>query len=220
MEQAEVRTMPLPVKLTEAEMALRAQELATAEGVLGDAELRLETWIEAAKGTKKQIENEITDARTEVHRLAQVVRDRSERRDVPVLEQPDFEAGAVHTYRTDIKGQGIRTYDPAKSRNWKAEAKHAMLQALTGPPFTDGPLAVRVVATFSCPRSQWRKRSPWQRRWHAKRPDGENVAKAVLDAATGILWADDAQVARLEVEKWIGAQGEMPGVWISVERLA
>lgn len=101
MEQAEVRTMDLPVKLTPAELALRAQELASAEHVLGDAELRLDQFVEAAKGTKKGIETEIADARGDVRKLARVVRDRSEERAVPIMEEPDYEAGAVNTFRTD-----------------------------------------------------------------------------------------------------------------------
>ena len=101
METADVRTMLLPVKLSEAELSLRAQELATAEGVLGDAESRLESFVEAAKGTKKTIETEIADARINVHVLATVVRERKENRSVPIMEEPDYDRGAVNTYRTD-----------------------------------------------------------------------------------------------------------------------
>lgn len=101
MEQAEVRTMPLPVKLSEPELSLRAQEMASAESVLDDAETRLDQFVEAAKGTRKQIETEIAGARSEVRRLATVVRERRENRAVPIMEENDYEAGAVHTYRTD-----------------------------------------------------------------------------------------------------------------------
>lgn len=101
MQQAEVRTLPLPVKLTEAELGLRSQELASAEAVLEDAERRLDDFVEAAKGTKKTIETEIVDARAQVHRLAVIVRERKEARAVPVIEEPDYEKGAVNTYRTD-----------------------------------------------------------------------------------------------------------------------
>lgn len=101
MEEAEIRTMLLPVKLSEAEVALRAQELASAESVLGDAECRLDQFVEAAKGTKKGIETEIADARLEVGRLARVVRERNEQRSVPIMEEPDYEKGAMNTFRTD-----------------------------------------------------------------------------------------------------------------------
>ena len=33
--------------------------------------------------------------------LATIVRERREDRAVPIMEQPDYEAGAVNTYRTD-----------------------------------------------------------------------------------------------------------------------
>jgi len=101
MQEAEVRTMSLPVKLSESEVALRAQELASAESVMGDAETRLDAFVEAAKGTKKGIETEIADARGSVRRLARVVRERREDRDVPIMEEADFEKGAMNTYRTD-----------------------------------------------------------------------------------------------------------------------
>lgn len=101
METAEVRTMPLPVKLSPAELALRSQELASAEAVLGEAEAKLDAFVESAKGTKKNMETDIADARLAVSRLARVVRDRKEDRDVPIMEEPDYEAGAVNTYRTD-----------------------------------------------------------------------------------------------------------------------
>lgn len=121
-------------------------------------------------------------------------------------------------------GAGIRTFDPPKSRNWKAYAADLMGQARGGPDlditFPEIPLSVRVVAVFSCPKSAWKKREPVPRRPHAKRPDGENVAKAVLDAATGAgIWCDDAQVARLTIEKFIGAQGEPPHVVVEVTPL-
>ncbi len=101
MQEAEIRTMSLPVKLTEPEIALRAQELASAESVLGDAETRLDQFVEAAKGTKKGIETEIADARGKVRELARVVRERREDRDVPIMEEADYDKGAMNTYRTD-----------------------------------------------------------------------------------------------------------------------
>lgn len=98
---AKVRTMSLPVRLSEDDVALRAQELATAEKVLTDSENRLESFVESAKGTKKKLETEIDTARYAVGRLAEVVRERRELREVPIVEDSDFEKGAVNTVRTD-----------------------------------------------------------------------------------------------------------------------
>lgn len=117
------------------------------------------------------------------------------------------------------RGKFVSAYDPPKSRNWKATAQEHMRRAMHGRPPLQGALNCDIVATFTCPRSDYRKREPRSWRWHAKRPDIENVSKAVLDAATGVLWVDDDQVARLVVLKLIGAQGEAPSIWMTVRAL-
>lgn len=104
----EIQTMSLPVKLTETDLALRAQELATAESVLAEHESQLLRALESAKGTKKKLENEIFDARHVVGRLARVVRERHEDREVPIMETSDYELGAINTCRTDT-GEVVAT---------------------------------------------------------------------------------------------------------------
>lgn len=120
-------------------------------------------------------------------------------------------------------GKFVRAYDPAKSRNWKATAQEHFVSAMraageAGPLL--GPVEVTIRAIFTCPKSDYRKNNPRGQRPHAKRPDAENCAKAVLDAGTGILYADDAQVCDLKVEKIIGAQGEGPRVEVAVWEVA
>ena len=109
-------------------------------------------------------------------------------------------------------------YDPAKSRNWKAEARACMRK--TQPeyqpagyqlPFPAGvAVSVRVDAVFSRPKGTYSKRSPKGREAKLTRPDTENVVKAVLDAGTGVLWHDDSQVWQIIAEKHVGAQDEAP----------
>lgn len=117
----------------------------------------------------------------------------------------------------------VVAYDPAKSRNWKAEARAVMAAAIPSGgalPFPDGPLYVSIEAVFTCPKSAWKKRVPTPREAHAKRPDWENVAKAVCDAGTGVWWREDSQIALAHVEKWQGAQGEAPYVRITVTAIS
>lgn len=58
-----------------------------------------------------------------------------------------------------------------------------------------------------------------------KRPDIDNISKAVLDALSGIVWGDDKQVFDLQATKWYCGyvkEQEMwgaPGVRIEIERL-
>ena len=119
-------------------------------------------------------------------------------------------------------GLGVRVFDPAKSRSWKGVAhvhyQEALAKAGASTPFLAGPVELRVVAVFTCPKSAHRK-IPVPRRPKAGRPDPDNLGKAVMDAGNGILFGDDSQVARLVVEKWIGAQGEAPFVEITVRDL-
>jgi hypothetical protein len=56
--------------------------------------------------------------------------------------------------------------------------------------------------------------------WHATKPDVENLAKALLDALTGILWVDDGQVAELVLRKKVAAGGESTGVLLKVVGLS
>lgn len=118
------------------------------------------------------------------------------------------------------RGKFVSTYDPPKSRNWKAEARDCMMRAIPHParlPFPAGvALTVRLEAVFTRPAGSYSKRAPKGREVKLTRPDTENVVKAALDAATGTLWHDDAQVWQLVAEKYIGAQDEAPFVRLTV----
>ena len=51
-----------------------------------------------------------------------------------------------------------------------------------------------------------------------RRRDLDNLSKGVLDAINGILWEDDKQVVKLEIEKMV--YPECPGVEIFIEEIA
>lgn len=118
------------------------------------------------------------------------------------------------------RGKSVQTYDPPKSRSWKADARSCMLSAIHGMrtfPFPKGvPVSVTVISVFTRPAGTYSKRAPKGRELKATRPDVENVVKAVLDAATGTLWHDDSQVTCLIASKEIGAQDEAPFVRLLV----
>lgn len=120
--------------------------------------------------------------------------------------------------------QFVQVYEPNEARTWKAGAQQHMAAAVRAaglrfPVFATGPVELVVLAVFTCPTSHHRKTSPRPRRLHAQRPDADNVIKAVKDAATGVLWLDDAQVAAETCTKVIGAQGEAPGVLLTLRGL-
>ena len=73
-----------------------------------------------------------------------------------------------------------------------------------GPEYHEsGPVTVSLICNFPRPKSHFNTRglSPRAPEHHAQKPDAENVAKAILDALTGVCWKDDAQVCSLAVHK-------------------
>jgi len=119
--------------------------------------------------------------------------------------------------RFTTRGGFPRAFDPPKSRSWKAEARAAMMAALEHPARLTFPrgvaLNVSVLAVFARPQSAGKRPGRLPK---VTRPDAENVAKAVLDAGTGVLWYDDSQVVDLAVSKRHGALDEAPFVLVEV----
>lgn len=74
------------------------------------------------------------------------------------------------------------------------------------------PVAVDLVFVRPRPVSTPKSRTPPA----TKKPDVDKLARAVLDALTGIAWADDSQVIDLRARKRLAEIGETPGVYITV----
>lgn len=70
------------------------------------------------------------------------------------------------------------------------------------PPDFNGPIAVDVIFTFNRPRSVSKKERPYP----SVKPDIDKLGRAVLDALTGILFKDDAQVVGLHLAKRYNAE--------------
>jgi crossover junction endodeoxyribonuclease RusA len=74
---------------------------------------------------------------------------------------------------------------------------------------------VRVMLDFALQRP---KSLPKRTSQHLKKPDIDKLARAVLDALTGILYRDDSEVVRLDVTKRYAAPTEAPSVRITIMR--
>ena len=72
-----------------------------------------------------------------------------------------------------------------------------------------GPVCLRIECVFAMPTS-WSKakRAKHHGKPHTQKPDGDNVAKAVMDGLTAAgVWPDDAVVWSLEIRKIWSVQG-------------
>lgn len=125
-------------------------------------------------------------------------------------------------HRTVKTGAGsfIQNYTPSKHpvQEFKATVRMALREAYQGPPLT-GPL--RCDCTFIMPRPQalvW-KTKPMPRIPHDKKPDRDNLDKAVMDALRGLAWVDDSQNAFGEIQKWIAAGDEQPHAVITITQV-
>ncbi len=93
-------------------------------------------------------------------------------------------------------------YTPAKTAALELSIAWLAREAMRGqPPFVE-PVAIRISAYFKPPESlPKRRRVELRGAPHARRPDLDNVVKAVLDGCNAVAFVDDAQVCRLTATK-------------------
>ena len=112
--------------------------------------------------------------------------------------------------------QGAPADDPVEV--FKSEVMRVARAGYKGPLLT-GPLDFLCTFIFKRPQNITWKTKPMPRRWHTSTPDFDNLAKAVSDSLTGILWKNDSYIARSTVEKFVAAGDEKPAVFFEVTRL-
>ena len=95
------------------------------------------------------------------------------------------------------------TYTPEKTREYENKVVQCW-KCQSGKGFADGiPLRATVTAFFTVPKSMSKKKAAtldWTP--HIKRPDADNVAKAILDALNGHAYNDDSAISLLTVRKY------------------
>ena len=84
--------------------------------------------------------------------------------------------------------------------------------------------ALRVRFDFIMPRPKSHFNSkgdlkPSATFYHTIKPDALKLARSTEDALTGIVWADDAQTAMLEVSKCYAGKGEPCGCQVTIQSL-
>lgn len=123
--------------------------------------------------------------------------------------------------RAFARGGKARVFDPGTAEGWKSAVAVAAHPVLVGNKF-DGPLSVEIRCYFRRPKGHSTKRGlrPNAPLWMTSKPDGDNIAKAVLDALTSLgAWADDAQVACLVVEKLYTTLDQPVGARIRISEI-
>lgn len=93
-------------------------------------------------------------------------------------------------------------YTPSKTRLYEEHVRVAWKQKREAKDCYNYSLRVFIAAYFSIPKSvSKKKRLAMDGTPHTKRPDADNVAKAVLDALNGVAFADDSAIHDLQIVK-------------------
>jgi Holliday junction resolvase RusA-like endonuclease len=102
------------------------------------------------------------------------------------------------------RGNHAGVYDPGTADEWKKLVCAAALAHWNRARFL-GPLRLVLLFGMQRPKAHFNRHGdvkPGVSKWHQKKPDADNLAKAVMDAMTQLgIWEDDSQVVRLDVGK-------------------
>lgn len=109
------------------------------------------------------------------------------------------------------------TFTPKRTREYEARIRFAW-QCAGAVSFGKLPLEIEVTAVFEPPKSLSKKQryELYATGRPAKKPDADNILKAVCDALNGHAYADDAQIVRAVIVKEYGL---CAGVYVTLRAI-
>lgn len=117
-------------------------------------------------------------------------------------------------------------YTPRKTIAYEGRFAHAYGEKYGDEPPLQGAVKVTIDAVFALSKADFTSKGEPNKRGRAKltgelpptkKPDCDNIAKAVLDGLNEVAVADDCQVVELTIKKSYGLQ---PRVAVAVEEVA
>lgn len=109
-----------------------------------------------------------------------------------------------------------RHYTPGKTVAYEGLIAHAAAEVMQGRPLIDSACAVEIIALFGVPASWSAKRKAQALAGvikPARKPDFDNIAKAVGDGINGVVWRDDSLAVDGSVSK---RYADKPGLVVTV----
>lgn len=113
------------------------------------------------------------------------------------------------------------TRTPTKTVRYENLVRMYAAEAFAGADIVCDPVRVEIDAIWPRPQSGYpsRRKDPNGLCHRSKRPDVDNVVKAILDGMD-CVWTDDAVVAELVVRKLYAERGGKPRVEVRVSRVS
>lgn len=116
-------------------------------------------------------------------------------------------------------GRFAQLYTPEKTANYEGLVAHSGQVAMNGRDLIAGAVSVRLDIRLPVPAS-WSKRKQSQaldgQVLATKKPDIDNVEKAIFDGLNGVVWNDDVQVVEVTKRKRYSA---VPGVQVEIREV-
>ena len=114
--------------------------------------------------------------------------------------------------------------DASNNKDWRNAVRTFCYQSLPeGFTLLSGPLTLRIQFRMPRPKSHYRTGAhagelrPDAPHFHTHAPDSTKLTRSTEDALTGMVWHDDALVARQSIEK---VYADSPGAYVVIETLA
>jgi Holliday junction resolvase RusA-like endonuclease len=120
-----------------------------------------------------------------------------------IIEGEPHGKGRHRTTRTG------HTYTPPKTVAYENKVKGCYMERTSGEVLV-GALKATIEAYYTIPKSKSKKVKEQMRRnilRPTKKPDADNVSKAVLDALNGLAYKDDSSVVELSINKYWADEG-------------
>lgn len=114
-------------------------------------------------------------------------------------------------------GKFAKMYTPEKTANYETLVAMAAQQAMVGRALLSGPVEVQMAILLPIPASWSKKKQAAAiagQVYPTKKPDADNVVKAIFDGINGVVWNDDVQACDIVVRK---RYAETPGVQVLVK---
>lgn len=117
-------------------------------------------------------------------------------------------------------GKFARMYTPEKTASYESLIALAAQEAMAGNRLIAGPADVEISMFLPVPTSWSKKKQAAALQgqvYPTKKPDADNVIKAIFDGINGVVWVDDVQACDIVVRK---RYADKPGVEVSVREIA
>jgi Holliday junction resolvase RusA-like endonuclease len=129
---------------------------------------------------------------------------------MPWIEKASFFVEGLPKAQPRPRFGNGHAYNPPSADGWKAAVEVAAREHFKDKKTLEGPVCVHIMAMFPGLKKGGE--------WHVKKPDLDNVVKAIMDALTTAgAWKDDSQVADLHASKgYSGQAGGKVGAAIAI----